>query len=265
MKVRPFLLTGAAVVLIAVPLRAQTVSPAPSTQTAPAIPRQGQATPPPGAAAPQKRQAPKAVSPRPAVAASAPSEILVDRFIGNLSPAQSPELVQHAKNGGITRCLGAIEKGSAVINAPHSAFSRWNRSAPDGYMFHGIAVEAFPSPKAPRAASVIMASPAAIGCDTATVQAIPTARPCPDIAKEISTAGPLIGALAGLSLYQGGANSQWLLMPTAGNGCMILSVTVQNVATSAPPAPAAAPAPTASPAGPTPAPAAASTPAAKSR
>lgn len=254
MKIWPFVVTTAVVLLNEPLARAQTSAPTPSTQAAPANERHGQTTRPPAAAAPQKPPAPKRAPPRPAAAAAPPSEIQVDKFVGNLSPAQSPELVQHAKNGGITRCLGAIEKASSVIAAPHSGFSRWNRSAPNGYMFHGIAVEAFPSPLAPRAASVVLAAPAAEGCDAATVQAIPTARPCTDIAKEVSTAGPLIGALAGLALYQGGANSQWLLMPTAGNGCMILSVTVQNVAASNPPAPAPA-APQATP------PAAAATPA----
>lgn len=230
------------------PIRLAQSSPAP-----PADPWKMPAAPP----APTSQKAPatappKTAAPRPAPAAPRSAGIQVDGNVGNLSPSNAPEPLNHARNGGVTRCLGALEKGSAVIGAPHSSFSRWNRGAPDGYTFQAIAVEAYAGTQAPRAASVILATPAAIGCDATTIQVFPTTRPCADVAKDLAAAGPLMGMLAGLPLYQGGPNAQRLLMPSAGGGCVIIAVAVQNVP---PPAPPNAPAETqAAPPAPSPAP-----------
>ncbi len=202
-------------------------------QARPAAPADPWSTP--GASpAPSSQKAPapapsKPATVRPAAAAPKPAGILVDGNVGNLSPSNAPEPLQHARNGGLARCLGAVEQSATVIGAPHSSFSRWNRGAPDGYAFQAIAVEAYPGSQAPRAASVMLATPAAIGCDAITVQVFPTTRSCSDVAKDVAAAGPLMGMLAGLPLYQGGPNGQRLLMPSAGGGCVILAVAVQNV------------------------------------
>lgn len=171
--------------------------------------------------------------------------------VGNLSPPEKPEPVLHARNAGLGPCASAVERGSAAaIDAPHSAFSNWNSGAPNLHAFQSIVIETYQSPVAPRAASVILASPSANGCDATAIQVFPSARPCIEVEKDILKSSAVIGKLAGLPLYRTSANEHRVLMPTAGNGCVIIGVSVQYVAgaQAAPTTVQPAPTPKASPA-----------------
>jgi hypothetical protein len=117
------------------------------------------------------------------------------------------------------------------------------------HAFQSIVIETYQSPVAPRAASVILASPSANGCDATSIQVFPSARPCVDVEKDILKSSAIVGKLAGLPLYRSSAGEHRILMPTAGNGCVIIGVSVQYVAgAAAAPAPVQpAPAPKISP------------------
>lgn len=172
---------------------------------------------------PGKKTAPSATPPL----ASIP--IISD--VGNLSPPEKPEPVLHARNAGLGPCTSAVERGSAsTIDAPHSALSNWNPGAPNLHAFQSIVIETYQSSAAPRAASVILASPSATGCDATAIQVFPSARPCIEVEKDILKSSAVIGKLAGLPLYRTNANEHRVLMPTAGNGCVIIGVSVQYVA-----------------------------------
>ena len=189
---------------------------------------------------PATAQQPKAPAKKTATPATPPiASIPVVSDVGSLSPPEKPEPVLHAKNAGLGPCAGAVERGSAsAIDAPHSAFSNWNTGAPNLHAFQSIVIETYQSPVAPRAASVILASPSGNGCDATAIQVFPSARPCIDVEKDILKSSAIIGKLAGLPLYRSNAGEHRVLMPSAGNGCVIIGVSVQYVAGAA-----AAPAP----------------------
>jgi hypothetical protein len=205
----------------------------------------------PATAAQTQPKGPAKTVPRAAAPATRPvASIPTNPDVGNLSRPENPEPVLHAKNAGLGPCAGAVARGSAAaIDAPHSAFSNWNPGAANLHAFQSIVIETYQSPVAPRAAAVILASPSANGCDATTIQVFPSARSCVDVEKDILKSSVVIGKLAGLPLYRTNANEHRLLMPTAGNGCVIIGVGVQYVA-AAPAAPTTvqpAPTPTASP------------------
>ena len=151
--------------------------------------------------------------------------------VGNLSPPEKTEPVLHAKNAGLGPCTSAVERGSAsAVDATHSAFSNWNPGAPNLHAFQSIVIETYKSSAAPRAASVILTSPSATGCDATAIQAFPSARPCIEVEKDILKSSAIIGKLAGLPLYRSNAGEHRVLMPSAGNGCVIIGVSVQYVA-----------------------------------
>jgi hypothetical protein len=197
------------------------------------------AQPPATAIQTQQPKAPAKTGPHAAPSATRPvASIPANSDVGNLSPPENPEPVVHARNAGLGPCSSAVERGSAsAIDAPHSAFSNWNPGAPNLHAFESIVIETYQSPVAPRAASVILASPSANGCDATAIQVFPSARPCIDVEKDILKSSVLIGKLAGLPLYRTNAGEHRVLMPTAGNGCVIIGVGVQYVA-AAPAAPA---------------------------
>jgi hypothetical protein len=61
------------------------------------------------------------------------------------------------------------------------------------------------------------------------VQSSP-ARPCIDVEKDILKSSAVIGKLAGLPLYRSNAGEHRILMPTFGNGCVVIGVSVRHVA-----------------------------------
>jgi hypothetical protein len=185
---------------------------------------------PPGTTVPT--QQPKAPAKKTAPPATAPvASIPIISDVGNLSPPEKPEPVLHAKNAGLGPCTSAVERGSAsAIDAPHSAFSIWNTGAPSLHAFQSIVIETYQSPAAPRAASVILANPSANGCDATAIQVFPSARPCIDVERDILKSSAVIGKLAGLPLYRTNTGEHRVLMPTAGNGCVIIGVSVQYLA-----------------------------------
>lgn len=194
-----------------------------------------------GAAAPVKPAKP---APRPAAQpAHAAGPIFVPTDTGNLSQPQNPEPVLHAKNAKLGACVSAVERAASVIDQPHSAFSNWNPAAPAQHAFEAIAIQAYQGAVAPRSASVLLATPAANGCDASTVQVFPTARSCADIEKDFMRTSRFLGKLAGLPLYGTDSNEHRMLLPSAGNGCVIVAVHVQYVAPAAPVASQSAPAP----------------------
>jgi hypothetical protein len=183
---------------------------------------------------------PKAAAPK-AAPRAAPAPVAGGIFApeaANLSPPQNPEPVLHATRAGFGPCLSAVERGSAsIVDAPHNAFSSWNQGAPNQHAFLSIAIEAYPAATAPRATSIILATPSATGCDASTVQVFPTARSCAEVEKDLLKSGALAGKLAGLPLYTSNTGGNRVLMPSAGNGCVIIGTNVQYVAAAPPPPP----------------------------
>jgi hypothetical protein len=196
----------------------------------------------PAKAAQPTTPAPQTAPPAP----SSPVPTLVQTQQQELDPADRPQPVIHAKNAGLGPCITAVERGAAVsIDAPHVAFSSWNPGAPNLHVFQSIVALAYVSPTAPRSASIILATPAATGCDSTAVQVYPTARPCPDIERDMLKTSRPLASLAGLPLLEK-AGSHQLLLPTAGNGCVIVATTVHYVpvAPIQPPSAVPPPAPT---------------------
>lgn len=184
---------------------------------------------PPAPAGSQAKSPPRPAPQPPAATRTIP----VPADVGNLSQPQNPEPVLHARNAGLGPCIGAVERGAAeAINAPHSAFSNWNPGAPAQHAFESIVIQNYQGTLAPRAASVLLATPSANGCDASTIQVFPSARPCADIEKDISKSARLLGKLAGLPLFGTEANEHRVLLPSAGNGCVIVAIRVQYVAPS---------------------------------
>lgn len=206
-------------------------------------------------ATPAEREAPAAAAPvppakarpaapqgpaRPAQAqTSAPTGIVAPAVdAAGLSAAQNPEPVLHAARAGLGPCLPAVERGAASsIDAPHNAFSSWYPGAPNLHAFVSIAAETYPGAMAPRAASILLATPSATGCDASTIQVFPTARSCAEVEQEFLKGGAAVGRVAGLPVFKSNTGGHRLLMPSAGNGCVIIGVSVQYVGAAAPPPP----------------------------
>lgn len=168
-------------------------------------------TPPPAAppepAAPAEPEGP----PPPTPALAAPSE---------------PQPVIHAGRAGVKACLdGIVRAANETIDTQHTAMSEWSQGAADSHVFESIVSLAYPNKVAPRAAVVLLGAPTrSQGCDTSFVQVFPTSRDCVAIQSDLLKDGKVIANLSGVPVTQSSTGRRQLLLPTPGNGCVIVVI-----------------------------------------
>jgi hypothetical protein len=187
--------------------------PAPKPPAAAPAKATRQAEPAPAAAAPPAPPAEPAQAPPPKPPPSAAAE---------------PQPLAHAARAGVKSCLDGIARAAnGTIDTEHTAMSQWFTGAADSHMFESIVSLAYPNRVAPRAAAILVAAPTATqNCDTSTVQVFPTARPCNVVEADLLKDGKVIADLAGLPVTQSPNGARQILLPTAGNGCVMIVVTL---------------------------------------
>ena len=134
----------------------------------------------------------------------------------------------HANNGGVTACFDSLARASShVIDGEHQAFSFWDRERPNAGTFRSVIGMRYGGNIAPKGVAVIVNSPMAQSeCDATTFQVVPTARPCSAIQNSLIEKGKAVANLVGLALIQTPGDVSYMLLPTAGDGCAIVSITV---------------------------------------
>jgi hypothetical protein len=170
--------------------------------------------------APEKpTQKAAAEPPRPAKAAPAEDK---GEPAGQLQPQA------HASSAGITSCFDSLARASShVIDGQHRAFSFWDPKKPDTGTFRSVVALRYGDAVSPRGAAVIVNSPMRDAtCDATTIQVVPTARPCSAVQSGLIGRGKAVANLTGLALIQSPGDVSYLLLPTAGDGCAIVSMTV---------------------------------------
>jgi hypothetical protein len=207
------------------------VPPAAKPETKPAPKHQRKPSPKPQAAAPAKTTA----QPQPAPAAAAPPAPAAAAPAAPAQPpppqpppstAAEPQPLVHASQAGVKSCLDGIARAAnGTIDTQHAAMSQWFTGAADSHLFQSIVSLAYPNKIAPHAAAVLLAAPTqGQSCDTSTVQIFPTARPCNAVLADLLKTGKVIADLAGMPVSQTPNGARQLLMPTAGNGCVMIVV-----------------------------------------
>jgi len=134
----------------------------------------------------------------------------------------------HAKQAGVNFCTDTLSRLLPYsIDAPHEAFSFWAPSPdnPDDRLFGSIAGLRYAQRAAPRAVSVIAAVPSKAGkCDGLGVQIVSSARSCGALQASLLDKGRAVANLAGLPLIENASGQRFMLLPSAGNGCVVVAV-----------------------------------------
>lgn len=101
--------------------------------------------------------------------------------------------------------------------------SSWHKTAPDRRIVNVLVGQKFGNANVPFGVTGIFAAPTGNGaCDGYSLQVIPSPLSCADLQKSILAHGKPLANLAGLPLLLDAGGSQVTLMPTAGNGCVIV-------------------------------------------
>ncbi len=134
--------------------------------------------------------------------------------------------VIHAKSAAVTTCLTAVSELARMnLDAPYVALSTWNKSAANDHLFESIVGLKYDNQVAPRAISVLTASPTpAKNCDGGSVQVQPSNLSCEAIAKNLTNASMKTTDLNGVTMIAGEGPMRYALLPTAGNGCAVVGI-----------------------------------------
>lgn len=137
------------------------------------------------------------------------------------------QVVTQMKNAGIKTCvqtaqgLGGYTMGGVT---EYAAATTWHVKEPDKRISIAMIAQKFgQSAQAPLGVSSVFSAPNAEGkCDGAGVQVIPTALACSAVQGQILQKGKPVADLAGIPMLQDANNSRIMLIPSAGNGCVIV-------------------------------------------
>lgn len=145
------------------------------------------------------------------------------------TPAALLQFTQQFKTGGVSKCLGVTQGlGQFAMGGvtEYGSTSTWHAKQPDARLLSAMVGEKFAS--APgvgelHGVSAVMAAPTPDGkCDGATVQIIPSPLSCQTLQTQVLVKGKQLSSLAGLPLLQDVNNQRMMLLPTAGNGCVVI-------------------------------------------
>ena len=172
-------------------------------------------------------QAAEAVKPKPAPAAATVPAATVAAAPAAAAAQPEFQVVTQMKNAGMTTCvqtaqgLGGYTMGGVT---EYAAATTWHVKQPDARISIAMIAQKFgQSAQAPLGISSVFTAPNADGkCDGAGVQVIPTALACSAVQGQILQKGKAVADLAGIPMLQDANNSRIMLLPSAGNGCVIV-------------------------------------------
>lgn len=164
-----------------------------------------------------------AAAPAPAAPAEgpAPQPQGAQAAVGEFQP------VLHAQGAKIATCMDTIVgESAAVIDAPHTAISSWSTAAPNDNLFLSIVGLNYANNKAtPNGAAILFAAPLGSGkCEGSTVQIYPFAQSCSALQASLIKEGHTIATLRALPVVETKNGYRDVLIPTAGSGCVLVSV-----------------------------------------
>ncbi|SEE57161.1 hypothetical protein SAMN05444161_6219 [Rhizobiales bacterium GAS191] len=137
--------------------------------------------------------------------------------------AAESQPVLHARQAKITTCMDmvATESGS-VVDGAYAAISTWVTSAPNDNLFQSILGLSYSNQAIPNGAAVLLAAPTGSNtCHGQIVQVYPVARPCTALQPEL---GNTIAVLRSIPMIETKTGARSLLMPTLGNGCVVVTI-----------------------------------------
>ena len=139
------------------------------------------------------------------------------------------QLTTQLQAAGVKTCLdtatnmGRFEMTGAT---EYAASSTWNKTSPDKRQFTSIIGQKFgQSTATPLGLSGVISSPGAEGkCDAVALQILPSVSACSAIQSQVLVKGEMLGNLAGVPMMRNAQNLRVMLLPTAGNGCVIVGM-----------------------------------------
>lgn len=145
-----------------------------------------------------------------------------------IPPSPPPSLfAQHAQQAGLKACAAAYPALGAMVasGADYNVASSWNTEAPDAHPMQGLVGMTVGAPqyKGP-AVGVVLATPTPGGCTGGAIRIVPFPQTCAVIAQQLPAGSKLVRDLSGTPLYQIGGNQGQVMLLSAQEGCVTISI-----------------------------------------
>jgi len=139
------------------------------------------------------------------------------------------QLVEQLQSAGVKRCLpladgmGRFEMTGVT---QYAVTSTWSRADPDQRLFSSLMGQRFSqNAAAPVGISGVVSALSSNGkCDALGFQVLPTTSTCSAVQAQVLVEGEWLGEMAGVPILRNAQNLRVMLLPTAGDGCVIVGV-----------------------------------------
>jgi hypothetical protein len=155
-------------------------------------------------------------------------------FTEATAQAQAPESAKsdtpfhkHISQAGISTCanLFPVLGQALTFGSTYAVNTQWNKTSPDAHSVQAVAGMSYDTPEyKEKAAGVIVASPAAAGCEGTFVRVAPFQKPCQEVVATLPQGSTLAETLSGTPYYNLANNSGQALLISSGNSCVVVSV-----------------------------------------
>jgi hypothetical protein len=139
------------------------------------------------------------------------------------------QMAEQLQTAGVKRCLGladGIGRFEMKGVTQYAATSTWNKGDPDKRLFSSLMGQRFgQSAATPIGVSGVVSAPSSDGkCDAMGFQILPTTSTCSAVRAQVLDKGEWLGDMAGVPILRNAQNLRVMLLPTAGDGCVIVGV-----------------------------------------
>ncbi len=139
------------------------------------------------------------------------------------------QMADQLQSAGVKRCLGLADgMGRFEMKGvtQYAATSTWSKADPDKRLFSSLLGQRFgQSAATPIGVSGVVSAPSSDGkCDALGFQILPTTSTCSAVRAQVLDKGEWLGDMAGVPILRNAQNLRVMLLPTAGNGCVIVGV-----------------------------------------
>lgn len=145
------------------------------------------------------------------------------------APIPPLQFTDQLRTAGVSKCLNmtqGIGQFTMANVAEYGSNSSWNAKQPDQHLLSAMIGQKFAGTNGAgelHGVSAVMAAPTMDGkCDGAFVQIIPSPLSCDALQTTVMAKGKQLGVLAGIPLLQNASAQRMMLLPTAGNGCVVV-------------------------------------------
>ena len=139
------------------------------------------------------------------------------------------QVVSQLQAAGVKRCLdmaGGLGRYEMAGVSEYASASTWNKTDPDHRLISAVIGQRYgQGANSTAGVAAVISAPGSEGkCDGVGLQIIPTTATCSAVQAQVLAKGEMLGNLVGVPMMRNAQNQRVMLLPTAGEGCVVVGI-----------------------------------------